>query len=366
MKQLVVDLLAHPFYRVIVIIALLGTLVLALQILWLAARWMRERSLDRARKRFDADLASGLPEAASDPGRREGWLVRARAYPDQILREAIEPAIMGSEGQVRAGLLEVYEGLGLLAADVRSASSSFWHRRIIGLRRLAQVRQIAPRSALVRFSKDFHSARILAAHALSEAGRADDVFDVISNLELPWRLMERPLFLVLNEMPQEMFESVLERWYEIESEHTRKVLLIAAALRCPERAKELLEQASSSSAVEIRLGAGVAAANLAGGNVEGVLLGLLSDGAFEVRAQAARGLGQYPTRNSASALTEGLKDPSFWVRQNAAASLASQGKEGLAALRRVMQDSSDRFAAQVAAEELERGLLHAESQGDAA
>lgn len=76
---------------------------------------------------------------------------------------------------------------------------------------------------------------------------------------------------------------------------------------------------------------------------ESILEGLHADQAF-VRGQAAKALITLPLEEAAGALVEALGDPDWWVRRNAAASLAAFGPAGRVVLDRARVSHEDPFA----------------------
>jgi HEAT repeats len=294
------------------------------------------------------------------------WIADARRYPKVILREQLEPKILMTREETNERLLAAYQGLGLLEEDIKLSRSSLWHRRIVAVRRLAMVRKIAPRDVLIERAEDSHSIRILSAVALSEVGTADDIFRVIGKMDLPLRLMERPIFHMLNQMRADKFEDLLARWDELPSVQMKKVLLISAAGHAPAKAFEIYTKALVSSSSEVRLGAAVSASRMPGAKLVEGLLQLIQDEKFQVRAQAARSMGVFNEPLFIDALAKALGDPSFWVRQNAATSLAYSGDVGIERLKQVSKTSEDVFAKEAAEEEIELLSFLSSAKGGAA
>ena len=84
---------------------------------------------------------------------------------------------------------------------------------------------------------------------------------------------------------------------------------------------------------------------------EALFLPLLKDSHWEVRARAAKLLGELGDDKLALSLEECLKDPAWWVRINAAESLFKLGKKGIALLKK-QKPSIDQYAYDVAAQVL--------------
>jgi len=111
----------------------------------------------------------------------------------------------------------------------------------------------------------------------------------------------------------------------------------------------------SSPDLDARVVAARALGRLEATDQADVLLGALEDEAWQVRAQAARALGRAHVVWAAPALAERLTDRSWWVRRHSAYALGVLGDEGIAALRRTVATSPDRYARDIALEVLEGG-----------
>ena len=116
--------------------------------------------------------------------------------------------------------------------------------------------------------------------------------------------------------------------------------------------------------MELRITFCKAAAGSSDPDVQELLRGATGDGNWEVRAQAARSLGQINgedetpegRRRSIELLQKLLeeREDSFWVRQAAAFSLWRKGELGRAALEQIQQEGQDKYGVDAATQELER------------
>ncbi|MBL8152372.1 MAG: HEAT repeat domain-containing protein, partial [Blastocatellia bacterium] len=98
-----------------------------------------------------------------------------------------------------------------------------------------------------------------------------------------------------------------------------------------------------------------------GEELEAILLSL-TDKHWEVRAVAARALGQIGLEGAVPYLANSLMDEAWWVRHNAAHSLARLGQQGIDALREKL-DSDDRFARDISKQVIEELQLDAAVRG---
>jgi HEAT repeat protein len=78
-----------------------------------------------------------------------------------------------------------------------------------------------------------------------------------------------------------------------------------------------------------------------------------SSSEWEIRAQALKAIGSLEIEEGIPALRQGLSDPSYWVRRNAAESLTMFGERGKDILDEVLE-TSDTFAQDIARYQLER------------
>ncbi len=87
------------------------------------------------------------------------------------------------------------------------------------------------------------------------------------------------------------------------------------------------------------------------------LVRLAADEAWEVRAQALRGLGYLKDRKTLSIIAEGLFSPHWHVRFNAGYGLAAFGLAGILRLQEISRQKKDRFAADMASMVLDTLVL---------
>lgn len=230
------------------------------------------------------------------------------------------------------------------------------------MRRLAFVGGPEHQELMLHLGRDSHSLRVLAVLAIGRMGTDEYIYKVLEGLELPRRLMEQPIFTMLNRMDGVRFDALMKRWDRISSPQTRKILLVVAAHKAPAACVEWLPKAERDGAMEVRAGAARACGMMATEKSLVTLLRLLKDRDFEVRARAARALGRRRELTTLEPLVEATKDSAFWVRQNAAAAILEIGELGRRRLEELVQFADDPFAADAARQELERYRLQAPSR----
>lgn len=354
MQQFFIELWHNTLYRSVLIFILIELLLLATQAIWLVLRGFQRRYQERHTARFHDRLAERFLDVLADPAQASLWAAEAHGYRESTVRVFLEPRIRMLAGESLEVAKKIYRDLGLVAQDVKMLESPIWHRRVLALRRLVFVAGPEEREVLLSTEGDHRSVALLAAQGLARIGSGDDVVRVLRNVDVPRRVMEQPVFVLLSSLSSQQFERVLDLYAEFRWDSLKKIVLVAAARRACDRAEALVTAAAESPSVELRLGAATAAAYVTGLPSEVALISLLSDEAKEVRALAAKGLGRRKALGALAALSTAASDPSFWVRQNVARALGALGEVGQQALNRLAEEGTDHFAADSARQELER------------
>lgn len=343
-----------PVYRLLTAVTLALMLMLTVQVAVLLVLAWRRRRREIDGLRIQEALRDGFHEGFETMAGREEWIERARRFSPSVVRDFLLTYIEASDGRHRQRLTEAYEALGLLDDDIARSSSGWWHQRTLAVRRLMVLSAPKSRQALLDRRRDVYAVRMLAAQAIARLGNVEDLLLVLRELKLPRRLMEQPLHALLKQLEPEAIARLVTQLDTFEDERVQRVVLVEAASMAPEACRARLTWAASSDAVETRVGAAVAAGALLSGDRVFLLQSLLEDDAWQVRAQAARSLGLCGDRRAAPDLVVALSDPSFWVRQNAAAALSALGTTGRAQLESAAAQSEDTFAGDAARQELQR------------
>jgi HEAT repeat protein len=117
-------------------------------------------------------------------------------------------------------------------------------------------------------------------------------------------------------------------------------------------AREAIEGRLVAGDLDLRAAAARALGQMQAVECATSLIAALRDPAWQVRAQGARALGRIRAPLAIHALAARLTDPSWWVRHHAAYALRDLGEDGQAALRHVIADSPDPYARDMAHEAL--------------
>jgi hypothetical protein len=137
--------------------------------------------------------------------------------------------------------------------------------------------------------------------------------------------------------------------------HPRFELAIVDALGAGtyREARPLIERRLTEGDLELRAAAARALGQLQAIECATTLMAALKDEAWQVRAQAARALGRVGAPLATDVLAARLTDRSWWVRHHAAYALMELGEGGQATLRQVVATSSDPYARDMAREALD-------------
>jgi HEAT repeat protein len=263
----------------------------------------------------------------------------------------------------RRGLAELYEATGMMAHDTRTLYEGNSEERAHAAYRLGRLRcrsAIEALTAVTRASSG--DLRLVATWALTETGDARAVQPIIASLADAdgWRLMQAANCLL--GMNVDLTLPLLELLGAAGAQRERRERTAAAILdlisdfgqrarsqlnlhACRHAAGDLIR----SGSVDIRTRALRALASLGVETSQDVerIVRALRDEAWEVRAVAARALGDLGLSSAVPQLCQAVSDPAWWVRYNAAHALQRLGEEGGEALRK-LQLSEDRFAREIA------------------
>lgn len=354
MQRFLLELWENDVYRAVIVFIFAELLLLTTQWIWLVLREGQRTLREKRLVRFEAELGESFFDALMDPDDAQKWVKQAGRYSESTIRAYLEPRIRVLAGDTLDAATQLYRELGLVARDVRMMRSPMWHRRVLAMRRLVFVAGPNERPVLLATEGDHRAVALMAAQGLARIGSGDDVAAVLKNVDVPRRLMEQPVFVLLNSLKPEQFDRLLDLYDTIRSDSLKKIVMIAASRRQCAACGELIGRAANSESMEMRLGAAMASANLSDVESEGKLIRLLQDPVPEVRALAARGLGRRRSLAALQHLVDVSADRSFWVRQNVAAALGALGDVGRGELERIANSSVDHFASDTARQELER------------
>lgn len=364
MQRFLLELWENDVYRAVIVFIFAELLLLTTQWIWLVLREGQRTFREKRLAKFETELGESFFDALMDPDEESKWVKQAGRYSESTIRAYLEPRIRVLAGDTLEAATQIYRRLGLVGRDVKMMRSPMWHRRVLAMRRLVFVAGPEERPVLLATEGDHRAVALMAAQGLARIGSGDDVARVLKNVDVPRRLMEQPVFVLLNSLKPEQFERLLALYDTFRSDSLKKILMIAASRKECQICHELIKNAALSESMEMRLGAAMASANMSDVATEDVLIRLLQDPVPEVRALAARGLGRRKSLAGLGPMADIAADRSFWVRQNVAAAIGALGEVGKDRLERIANEGKDHFASDTARQELERlRVLAARSGG---
>jgi len=352
---LVQGLFETPVYNTILAVILVQWTLIVIQVLWIILQIVSHKRGENHLQLCTITLRDDLLDLpTTGPEGMDAVVSRAKKFDSESLVNLILPYITVSSGRLLDKLNEVYSRLGLHQRDIKSIRSPFWHRRLVGIRRLALTSGTGTGRDIMRLIKDRYITRVFAANVLASEGDVDGLIVFMNSFNLNRKVMEQPVSHILSRMTPELIGRLADRFGEIQNPSIKRMLLLRYVHCMPYDAIKRLHSFAMDESKEVRIGVCLAAAGYSVADVSGLLRTLLVDPSWEVRAQAAKSLGAIKDSGALPLLAKALGDQSFWVRQNSAAAMSGMGDEGIAELRRIVEEVKDRFASDTARQELRR------------
>lgn len=352
----------QPAYLVLALIAALELTAAVGLAGWIVWQTWRSRLYSERRDRVDGLIDEYLTRHGSSkqfghPNEGVPALRRTLAdLPTYLVSEEIVRKSQAVDPESARMLANLYRDFGFLERDLQLLPSTKWESQIPVLRRLyvmgraSEAEQICPKLE----PADHHIARLLAAQIATRVGCPDRLPDILEGMEFLNRMMEEPLRLLIETLEAPELRTLLTYWDEYSSPFVKRTILRAAVDRGVDGADEYIDKAARSENIEVRIGAAWAASRRETPEDVQRLGRLIEDEAWQVRAQALKAIGDLSFPAFVKEVAEATEDPSFWVRQNAARTLAGFDEQGIAELKQIVEHSEDEYAADAARQELQR------------
>ncbi|MEW6731102.1 MAG: HEAT repeat domain-containing protein [Acidobacteriota bacterium] len=291
----------------------------------------------------------------------------------ECLRDFLVEIAIGLKGDALKPISETYQALRFAEEDIQAFQKSSWYRRADAAKRLGTMHCWSAIEVLTGALRDKDTeVRQAALCALTELGESRSLATVVLSLssangwqvlQVASKLRQLPLDLsyLLRELLQaagplrERREAVIKVVLELMADLGQRNEWLNARSARLAAAPFLNNESVDIRARAVRV---FAALGVETNDELELLLAKMADQSWEVRAVAAKALGQIGKEQAIPALIRMLTDEAWWVRHNAAHSLAQLGQLGLAALRE-QTEHTDRFARDIAKQVIEELQLDA-------
>jgi len=348
----------EPIYQGLAIIVIVEVFFMLTQLTWLSLKQVNSNYLTYRSKTFALSLGATFWESLEDDKDLRKWVRKTKSYPYSIPRDFFQHHFKFLLGDSKEKIIDIYRKLNFHKKDLKDLRAASWNKRMMALRRLSWVAKPSDKKLLMRLKDKGSLIRILAARILVEIGTPEDIVKMLKGVELTRRIMEQPFYAVFNDIPPEQYTGIMDHWRDFNGPIMQRILLISASEIIPDLCESWIEQAAEDESIELRIGACIAAGKLNSSSSLFLLLELIEDPDWRVRAQAVKALGARKVDTTIDNLAKCLRDPSYWVRQNAASALAKMGLMAMEKLKHLSENSDDKFARDAALQELEKYRLN--------
>jgi hypothetical protein len=343
----------EPLYRLILQVTLVQVFILggiAVGIVWFRlvklARQKRNRQISAA-------LYTPLMGYIAGDVSIEATVDEVRGFPKYLVSMELEKYALMLGGEALSKIRALYERLDLSNLGLKLSHSTFWWRRLEGVRLLGVTGGGEVVDVLVDALRDNHAiVRLAAARSLGRVRSPKAIKPMLEIMAEAKQLSRRQLAQTLvafgSAAHPALRRIVAEQTRETKDERFLAMVMEVLAITGDVESEKEIRAAITSPYLEVRIAAVKAAALLHLPLKSEELTRALKDEAWQVRAQAAIAAGKLGSEEVVGVLGECLRDHSWWVRSNAGAALAQLGERGIRALEDISETSDDRFARDMA------------------
>ncbi|MCC5831499.1 MAG: HEAT repeat domain-containing protein [Chlamydiales bacterium] len=215
-----------------------------------------------------------------------------------------------------------------------------WTSKLKALRCFIHYSEHKDENAILRqLNHKIPVVRFTAAHAAIKIGTDNALFELINVMNSSSRFLRQPVREALLKGGEKTFLYVEKRLESETDPYARLSCIEIAKERMNDHIVSLIEKDLHAEHKNLRIGAIKALGHYKNPRSARLLIPLLQDPEWEVRALAARSLGYQEAKESASALETLLKDQTWWVRMNSALALKRLGSEGIEILKGLQPDT---------------------------
>lgn len=359
------------FYFLATLLLLWAVLVVGLVIY---SYWVANQRISRAKLR--ASLQAAIKQMITQNGSLEalsGKALAATLAPigkkDPVcMRDCLIEYTNGLYEEEIKVIRETYDSLGFLSSDISTLQKGNWVKKSEAAIRLGRIHCASAIEVITGLLRDDdREVRMACVCALADIGDLRSVSSIVYALADAdgWQVLQvadkllnmqtditRPLLDLLQasgavkERRELAQKTVLELIADFGQRGNEKIGSRAARLAA---SKFLDNESIDMRARAIRA---ITSVGIETNEELDMIIRKLADKEWQVRAVAAKALGQLQQEQAIPTLTRALTDEAWWVRHNAAHSLAMLGNNGLAELR-AQTLNPDRFARDIAKQVLE-------------
>lgn len=317
-------------------------------------RILTERRLHREaefRKRTKPLLISFLSGEASVE------LMRAmlKKDPCDAVRLLLEEADkLGEEGRKRLSLLLAGMPVGQkMRSHLKSRS---WEKRLRAAEYLGYLGDVASIPDLMNALRDdFLAVRFAAAEAIARLGCQNAVEPILHSLDIPGEVSQRRVAEIIMILGAGATEPILAILGNPSANGNSLAIAarVAGAIRI-HRAVHPLQTLLGHDVPNVRLNALRSQASIGDHSVITAISALAEDPSWEVRSSVMQALGRLKAGDHVPLLLQGLSDPEWWVRVNAAEALHALGEPGISALRDASEHHADAYGRDISRQILQQ------------
>ena len=343
----------EPLYRFILQITIAEIVFLALIILVVIVTREHRLFSEKRRTRTSAAIFNPLMRYLAGDISLDEVHRQLKRHPKRIVCLEFERYTAMLDGRSLTRMRALYERLALRHLGLRLAGSAFWWRRLEGVRLLGATSGDDVVDMLLERVQDNHPVvRLAAVRSLGKIRNAKAIRPLLDMLSEAEQMSRRQLAQTLIAFGSDI-QPFLKRILVEETDRQGDpgflaTILEVLALTGDASCETEVRLAIASTHLEVRIAAFKAAGLLHLPLPGRILAAGLKDEAWQVRAQAAITAGKLREDKVVSELGNCLSDRNWWVRNNAGNALFSCGEKGIAELERIIRDSDDPFARDMA------------------
>ncbi len=353
MNNKVVHLWEEPLYRFILQITIAEIIFLALIIIGVIFVRQARIVSERRRRRIAGALTPKIMAYLAGDTSIEETYMMIRRFPRRVVCLELEKYVMMLDGKALFRVRALYDKLALRQVGIRLSASSFWWRRLEGVRLLGAAAGEESVEILMDAVRD--KSPVVRLAAVRSLGRIRSIksirplLDMLSKAEhMSRRLLAQTLIAFGHDVRPFLVRILSDELEKGDNPQFLATVLEVLALTGDVDCKPEVLRAIESPLLEVRIAAFKAATLLHLPLSTEILKKGITDADWQVRAQAVVAAGKLKDTQVIPEIGVCLTDRSWWVRSNAGQGLFNCGPKGIAELYRIAAESEDKFARDMA------------------